>query len=34
MPWPVYRLATETTSRRFASSRWALAALPSMASAL
>ena len=29
MPRPVYRLATDTTSRRFASSRWFLARRPS-----
>ena len=31
MPRPVYRLASETTRRRLASSRWFLARLPSSA---
>ena len=31
MPRPVYRLASDTTRRRFASSRWFLARLPSSA---
>ena len=31
MPRPVYRLASDTTSRRFASSRWFLARVPSSA---
>ena len=31
MPRPVYRLASETTRRRLASSRWSLALLPSSA---